>query len=402
MPDRAKHPAGDGEDGAERARDPETRLRDVLEKLQESQEHLRLLIDHAPAALALFDRDMRYLAASRRWMEDFGLQGKEVLGRSHYEIFPEIPEAWRQVHRRALEGESARAEEDPFQRADGRVQWERWEVLPWRQPDGAVGGIVIFSEDVTARKEAEAERRRMEQELDHLQRLDSLGRLAGGVAHDMNNVLGAIMAVASALQERHPEDAAIAGDAELILQAAARGRDLAQGLRDFSRKELDSAGALDLNELARREAELLERTTQKRTRIELRLEPGLPAVFGESGSIRNAIMNLCLNAMDAMVPGGTLTLASRDVGHGFVELAVEDTGEGMPPEVAARALEPFFTTKPAGKGTGLGLSRVYGTVKAHGGTLDLHSEVGKGTRVAMRFPCLGGVVLGAPADPAGP
>ncbi len=118
------------------------------------EDRLQLLIDHAPAAMAMFDQDMRYLAASRRWLEDYHLGRRDLLGRSHYEIFPEIPQAWREVHRRAQAGEVVQAEEDRFPRLDGSVQWLRWEVRPWHGPDGAIGGIVIFTEDITQRVQA--------------------------------------------------------------------------------------------------------------------------------------------------------------------------------------------------------------------------------------------------------
>jgi CheY-like chemotaxis protein/two-component sensor histidine kinase len=226
----------------------------------------------------------------------------------------------------------------------------------------------------------------LERQLNHLQRLESLGRLASGVSHDMNNVLGTIMAIGSLLQAKYGQDPAIVKDAELLQHAAVRGRDLVQGLRDFSRKELQSARRLDLNDILRHEADLLERTSLKRFSIVLDLAPNLPLVFGEASGIQNALMNLCVNAMDAMPDKGTLTLSSRDLGQGFVELTVADDGQGMSPEVLARALEPFFTTKPIGKGTGLGLSQVYGTVKAHGGSLDIKSKPGEGTKVAMVFP----------------
>lgn len=124
-------------------------------QLSESEEQLRLFIDHAPVALAMFDRDMRYLALSRRWATDYQLGGTDVLGLSHYEVFPEIPERWRRVHRRGLNGEVVKSDQDAFRRLDGSLQWVRWEVRPWHQQDGQVGGIVIFTEDITARKRAE-------------------------------------------------------------------------------------------------------------------------------------------------------------------------------------------------------------------------------------------------------
>lgn len=124
--------------------------------LRQNEELLDLFIQHAPAALAMFDRDMRYIAASRRWIESYGLKGREIIGHSHYDIFPEIPPRWVALHRRALGGETLKNDEDPFERIDGSTQWLRWEIRPWLTGTGAIGGIVIFSEDITIRKQAEA------------------------------------------------------------------------------------------------------------------------------------------------------------------------------------------------------------------------------------------------------
>jgi len=124
--------------------------------LRQNEELLDLFVQHAPAALAMFDRDMRYIAASRRWIEDFGLKGRDIIGRSHYEVFPEIPARWVTAHRRALGGETLKTNEDRFERADGSVQWLRWEIRPWLTGTGAIGGIVIFCEDITTRKQSEA------------------------------------------------------------------------------------------------------------------------------------------------------------------------------------------------------------------------------------------------------
>jgi diguanylate cyclase (GGDEF)-like protein/PAS domain S-box-containing protein len=136
-------------------------IQDITERkqadaaLRESRELLQLFIDHAPAALAMFDREMRYLAASQRWIGDFRLQGQQILGRSHYQVFPEIPENWKEAHKRGLAGEGVRADDDRFERADGSVQWLRWELIPWRAADGSVGGIVLFAEDITSAKASE-------------------------------------------------------------------------------------------------------------------------------------------------------------------------------------------------------------------------------------------------------
>ena len=125
--------------------------------LRDSAEQLQLLVEQAPLAFAVFDRQMRYVAASRRWLSDYGLVGRDLRGISHYEVFPEIPDHWRDAHRRGLNGEVVRAEEDRFQRANGDIQWLRWEVRPWQDSSGETGGIVIFSEDITNRKAVEEE-----------------------------------------------------------------------------------------------------------------------------------------------------------------------------------------------------------------------------------------------------
>ncbi|MDR3737362.1 MAG: PAS domain S-box protein, partial [Acidobacteriaceae bacterium] len=123
--------------------------------LRENKELLQLFIEHAPAALAMFDREMRYLVASRRWQEEYGIAEEEIIGRVHYEVVPDIPERWKEIHRRGMAGETLRGDQDRFERADGTVQWIRWEVIPWRTGDGSVGGIILFAEDITPQKETE-------------------------------------------------------------------------------------------------------------------------------------------------------------------------------------------------------------------------------------------------------
>ena len=155
------------------ARDITDRKR-VEAALLESESRLRLFIEHAPAALAMFDHEMRYLAFSTRWLSDYELES-DILGRSHYDIFPEVPERWKVIHRRGLSGEVVRSDEDRFEREDGSVIWLRWEVRPWIAADGSVGGIVIFSEDITESKKAEAELRRQKDLLAHTGRLAQVG-----------------------------------------------------------------------------------------------------------------------------------------------------------------------------------------------------------------------------------
>ncbi|HEX7552160.1 MAG TPA: ATP-binding protein, partial [Geothrix sp.] len=163
----------------------------------------------------------------------------------------------------------------------------------------------------------------------------------------------------------------------------------------FARKDIPESRFLDLNEVVRKEAELLNRTTLQKVAVELVLQGDLPKVKGDESSISNALMNLCVNALDAMPSGGRLRLSTGVGVDGLLTLAVGDTGLGMTPEVMQRAMEPFFTTKPVGKGTGLGLALVYGVMKSHGGKVEIRSEPGQGTEILLSFPHPG-------ADPVGP
>ena len=269
--------------------------------------------------------------------------------------------------------------------ADGSTR----DVEVFSSPLSVEGEPRIYSiiHDITARRRAEEERHFFQTQLYHLQRMESIGRLAGGIAHDMNNILAAIMAVSTLIQRRGGENTKQAG---LILEASLRGRDLVKNLLEFARKEVQEADMVDLNELVEKEAELLSSTTLKRIRLELDLAPELPKLMGAATAISTALMNLCVNAMDAMPEGGTLRLRTSLLGEEELVLEVEDTGLGMAPEVLSRAMEPFYTTKPTGSGTGLGLSLVFGTVQAHNGTIEIQSELGKGTKVRIRLPLIPG------------
>jgi len=369
-------------------------------RIQETR--FRAMFEQAAVGMAQASLDGHLLQVNQRLAEILGYAPEDLLGcrvqdlahpedlardRDQMEMLPEGPGA-------------APALELRYRRKDGSVTWVNRAVSRVKDPGLTGGYLLLLMEDINARKVAERARveadaalqdaqdrqLEMERELNHLQRLESIGRLAGGVAHDMNNVLAAILSVASVLEVKFAEEPTVTELARLMQEAAGRGRDLVKGLTDFARKEVQGSVPIDLNQLVRREAELLEHTTLKKVAIQLDLQPGLPELRGEPGALANALMNLCVNACDAMPGGGTLRLATRTLPLGKVELVVQDTGEGMAPEVMERALEPFFTTKPPGKGTGLGLSIVFGTLKAHGGTVAIQSAPGHGTRITLTLP----------------
>jgi len=250
---------------------------------------------------------------------------------------------------------------------------------------------------ILERKHAEEQQRQLQVQLLQAQKMESLGILAGGVAHDMNNVLGAILGLASANLETQPEGSATHRAFDTIARAAQRGGAMVRSLLSFARQSPAEVQELDLNALLREEVHLLERTTLAKVQLALNLASDLKPMQGDAGALTHVLMNLCVNAVDAMPDGGSLTLRTRNLEGGKIELQVEDTGTGMSPSVLSKAMDPFFTTKGVGKGTGLGLSMVYSTVKAHQGELELQSEPGRGTRVILRFPaCVPAPTVDAP------
>jgi PAS domain S-box-containing protein len=318
----------------------------------------------------------------------FGYTAEEAVNQPLQMLVPpergaEEPE----ILRRILLGERIRQFETERLHKDGTRVEVSVSISPVRDGQGNLVGAAKVLRDISERRRAE-EAERSAAELTHqVQKLESLSSLAGGVAHDMNNVLAAIQAVTETLQHTFAGDPRLGKSLEIIAKAALRGRDLVRGLTSLARKQLKEPEPLDLNQLVR---EGLERLRRGATRVALLAELAEPAprLLGERATLAGVLDQLCGNALDAMPGGGTLTLRTRHLNGGQVELQVQDDGAGMPPEVARRAMEPFFTTKPMGKGSGLGLSLVYAAAKAHGGRAYLWSRPGQGTLVTLRLPLL--------------
>ncbi len=270
--------------------------------------------------------------------------------------------------------------------SDGAHRWVHGQgELRW-DAQGRPVALVGIVQDITEQKWAEEERRSLESQLQQSQKLESLGSLAGGVAHDMNNVLGAILGMASSLREVADPHSSSARNLDTIMTACVRGRGVVKSLLYFAQKDLQEEGPIDLNELVREITQFLSHTTLKRIQLNMDLQEGIGFVRGDGGAISHALMNLCVNALDAMPGGGSLLIRTAPAEAGGLDLRVRDTGEGMAPAVLAKAVEPFFTTKPLGKGTGLGLAMVYGTMQAHEGSFELLSQLGEGTEAVLHFP----------------
>ncbi|WP_316415144.1 CheR family methyltransferase [Mesoterricola silvestris] len=378
-----------------------TARKQAEEEVRLSEERFAITFHASPDAIAITRiEDGTYLLVNENFTRFLGYGPGEVLGKTSLELG-----VWADPLDRGRWTEELRREgqvtclEMAFRRADGAIVIGQVSSRIINLAGEAVQLSII--RDVTRQRSEDEHRRLLEAEVEHMQRMESLGRLAGGVAHDMNNVLAAIFALTQALRVRYAEDADLDGALATMERAAARGRDLVKGLVGFSRKGLREPAPVNLNDLVRQEVALLDRTLMQKYALVMDLDEALPPILGEAGTLGSALMNLCMNAADAMAPGGTLTLRTRRAEGDWVEVAVEDTGEGMAPEVMRKAMEPFFTTKPSGKGTGLGLAMVLNAARAHGGTLGLQSEPGRGTRALLRFPAASAAPE-APAPEASP
>ena len=308
-------------------------------------------------------------------------------------MFPNLPADWLDAYHRALAGESVHSEEDSFPRPDGTPRWLRWEVRPWRDAIDDIGGIVLFTEDIT-------ERLRLEVQLKQAQKMEAIGQLTGGVAHDFNNLLTVIIGNSEVLLEELRDDEPRRKLLEPVIAAAERGASLTQLMLAFARRQPLEPTTFDINEVVTRMNSLLRRTIGESVEIDLRLTQPLWKVTADIRQLESAVANIVLNARDAMPNGGMLMIetanadlsadyVARNIGVNpgrYVMLALTDTGTGIAPELRDRIFEPFFTTKEIGKGTGLGLSMVHGFVKQTGGHIKVYSELGHGTTLKIYLP----------------
>lgn len=501
---------------------------------QNDQQVLLLFIEHAPAAIAMFDTNMRYIAASRRYLVDYRIETQDVVGKSHYDIFPEISERWKEIHRRCLAGATERCEKDPFPRANGKLDWIRWEIRPWSDKAGNIGGIILFSEvvtdqveaaerlkesetkfreifqkhaavkliidpddgsivdaneaaeifygwpgdqlrrmkiqdintlhpeklkeeieigkwgrihfeishrladgsikdvavysskvtiqgkemlhsiihDISEQKRIEKEQERLHGQLVQAQKMESIGQLAGGVAHDYNNMLSVIVGYSEIVMQKLPPEDPLRKDMNQILEAAKRSIKMTRQLLAFARKQTIRPEVLDLNKSIGSSLKLLRRLIGED--IELVWVPGFemwPSKV-DASQLDQILANLCVNARDAIRGVGKIKIetskitlddayCSEHIGFipgDFATIAVSDNGCGIDKDILTHIFEPFFTTKEVGQGTGLGLSTVYGIVTQNKGFINVYSEPGKGTTFRVFLPRYSGENDAIPSD----
>ncbi|MBW0152320.1 MAG: response regulator [Phenylobacterium sp.] len=356
--------------------------------LNEERSLLRGLMAHLPAAVAVKDREGRFVRINERKALALGLGAKTGVGQTESELGGlGRPDAEAQAL--AL-GETVEVLDE--RETEVGTQWLETAIVPVHDPAGEVRHLVIVERDVTDEKLAEMQLRQSD-------KLRALGTLAGGVAHDFNNLLTAIIGSLELATRRLGDEAALRRYLDNATLAAQKGATLTQRLLGFSRQtESRGAEVVDLAEILSETKDLVERTLGGGARISWNLVDGLWRSAIEPDQLELAILNLAVNARDAMPDGGRITISAwnqsldapepqLDLAAGdYAVISVHDTGAGMTSEVLARVLEPFFTTKPVGKGTGLGLPMAYGFAQRSGGALEICSEPGQGTEVKIYLP----------------
>jgi two-component system, cell cycle sensor histidine kinase and response regulator CckA len=368
----------------------------VQQALERSQERYRLLLETAPMGIVITDERGKVVQANEEALRMFGYAPRELIGHTVEMLLPErfrISHQWKrsdymkEPHARPM----GVGMELLARRKDGTEFPVEISLGPLATEEGTLVPAVVV--DITARK-------KMEEQLRIAQRMEAIGNLAGGVAHDFNNLLAVILGcsdlVLDALTPEHPA----AKKVEMIRKAGASAADLTRQLLAFSRQQMQQPRVLDLAEIVRRSEVLLRRLIGENIEITISPDPSLGCIKADPGQIEQVLVNLAVNARDAMPQGGRLTIEARNcelddsykdkhqpvIPGRYIMLAVEDTGCGMDADTQSRIFDPFFTTKELGKGTGLGLATVYGIVKQSGGYIWVYSELNKGTTFKVFLP----------------
>jgi PAS domain S-box-containing protein len=388
----------------------ERRAAETAQTQSEARKHA--LLEAALDAIVIIDNEGRILEFNPAAEKTFGYARSEVLGRPLADAI--IPPHLRPAHQAGFSRF--------LSTGDGRVVGRRIESLAMRK-DGSelpvelaitripLDGAPTFAghiRDLTERKQAEGELRERDEQLRQSQRMEAIGTLAGGVAHDFNNILTAILGYTGLLKRTAPQGESVHKAADIMEQAAKRGAVLTQQLLGFARKGKNESTAVDLAAIVEEVIGLLQRTIEKNVVMRRTSQQAPAVVVGDPGQLQQVVLNLAVNARDAMPDGGTLTLDTSIVvldqdgcrrhpgtnPGSYVRLAVQDTGCGIAEAIRERIFEPFFTTKELGKGTGMGLAMVYGIVRNHGGAIEVESELGRGTTIAIYLPHAAEAVAG--------
>ncbi|MDM0111291.1 PAS-domain containing protein [Variovorax sp. J22R133] len=388
----------------------ESRVTARTAELVSSEERMRLVMDSIPALVAYFDRRRVYRYLNRAYQDWFRIDSTKpeaVSARAF--LGDEVYALVKPYVLRAVAGESVTFEYDLFIHT-GERRAVRTSLVPERAGDGTVAGCFELTFDIT-------EQKRSQELLSRAQKLEALGHLTGGLAHDFNNILTVVIGNLAALRDADPEDPKVAEFIQPALDASRRGAELVKGLMRFARRQPLQAGAADVAGLLRGVERLVRHSLPDAVRVEVDVGALPLRVWIDAAQFEQALLNMVLNARDAMPKGGLVTLRARpaqldpDAAAALqtrpgdcVRIDVQDDGCGMDARTVAHMFEPFFTTKQLGSGTGLGLAMVYGFIKQSGGAIDVRSQPGRGTTISLWLPASerSPKPPAAPAAPAAP
>jgi PAS domain S-box-containing protein len=379
-----------------------------VQKLQESEKKYRDLVENANSIILRMDTKGSIIFFNEFAQKVFGLSENEILERDiQRTILPGVKSTKRNFGElvKSLREDPERpiVSEDEYVLMNGEKAWIAWTYKPIFDDDGHVVEILCIGNDITGLKRAEHEKEDLEEQLREAQKMEAIGTLAGGIAHDFNNILQAIFSYIQLILMKRGQGDPDYDKFRAIEKSVERASELTRRLLIFSRKVKSKLKPVDLNQEVVQVSKMLEMTIPKMITIELKLAGNLKTINADPVQIEQIMMNLGVNARDAMPNGGHLNFETENIildekfcmDHlGFrpgeyVLLAVSDTGQGIDEELQAHIFEPFFTTKETGKGTGLGLAMVYGIVKSHGGYIICDSKPGWGTTFKLYFPVLG-------------
>jgi two-component system NtrC family sensor kinase len=360
-------------------------VRDTSEKIRTKKQLLLLknAIEYSTVSVVITDRDGKIEYVNPVFEKITGYSAREAIGENprilKSDKMDEIvfKDLWNTISGgRIWKGEFCN------KKKNGELYWESAIILPVRDSAGEIVNYIGIKEDITDKKH-------LEEQVRHAQRLNIIGEMAGNFAHDLKNIILVIGGFAARMQKKMEQDTVEQEYLSHIIKAVSKASRLTNGLLTFGRKEPNKPEILDINILIEEYVELIERILDEKIALKLQLCPGKLPVFADAVQIEQVIMNLASNAKDAMPHGGTLTISTSTKEYQQEKgicVRFEDTGEGMEEEVRTRIFDPFFTTKDPGKGTGLGLSIVYGIIRQHGGQISCYSETGKGTVFEICLP----------------
>ena len=388
---RAEEEAIRAEEEAERAAEESARATQAAEAVRVTRDQLEAILEGSPIAVCSVDPGGIVRTWNRAAERVFGWTAEEVVGRPLPNVPPERQEEFRELRGRVLAGNAFAEYETRRIRKDGTELDVLISTAPLHDRAGVITGLVALYQDVTAR-------RSLEEHLRQAQKMEAIGQLAAGVAHDFNNLLTVIISQCELLDLEQPGESA--EEIREIRLAADRAAHLTRQLLAFSRRQVLDFQVVDLNEIVSGVETMLQAAVGDQVRLQTRLDPAIGSVKADRHQLEQVLLNLAVNARDAMPAGGSLVIETERVMLGgdhldphlgsrtgaHVLLTVTDTGSGMDAATQARIFEPFFTTKAPGRGTGLGLSSAYGVVQQSGGHLSVYSEPGHGTCFRIYLP----------------